>query len=178
MRSFPARSWPFLYKKEKLIKSTKPSTIMYCLKRTQPCADLISMTSVDAFDHFSTSSSTEGTRKRSASAIDCAWDHYKSELSYDEVELFHEYQGWRNKKRSMRHDSSPITRASRLKSPRHSGISLIMEDRSGRPPRCIRIPTTIFCNPEELSDAVHQTSIEKLPASPAVGQTTNDLAVM
>ena len=151
---------------------------MYCLKRTQPCADLISMTSVDAFDHFSTSSSTEGTRKRSASAIDCAWDHYKSELSYDEVELFHEYQGWRNKKRTMRHDSSPITRASRLKSPRHSGISLAMEDRSGRPPRCIRIPTTIFCNPEELSDAVHQTSIEKLPASPAVGQTTNDLAVM
>jgi len=162
------------------IKSIKPRTIIMfsSMKRTQPCADLISMTSVDAFDQLSTSSSTEGTRKRSASAIVCGWDHYKSEVSDDEVELFHEYQGWRNKKRSMGRDSSPITGTSRVKLPRHSGISSVMEDGSGRPPLCIRIPTTIFCDPENLTDAVHLTSIETLPASPALGQISNDLAMM
>jgi len=114
------------------------------------------MTSTEAYVHCGSISSIEGTKKRSAVLLSCGWDHYKSDE--EDVELFNEYQGWRNKKRICRYTtySRSINSSSRVKLPRHTGISSVIEDQedqSGRPPKCIciQIPRIIESEPKHPS---------------------------
>lgn len=132
-------------------------TLLYSsMKRTQPSLDLISMISVDAYDQCGSSSPTteEGTKKRSSALQLCGWDHYKSD---EDVEIFQEYQEWRNKKRSRRHACSQWTTnaSSRANLPRHNGI-----------PRIVN------------SEPKQSTTNQEISPYPAIIEITHDLEMM
>mmetsp|Transcript_17025 Transcript_17025/g.32217 ORF Transcript_17025/g.32217 Transcript_17025/m.32217 type:complete len:158 (+) Transcript_17025:150-623(+) len=149
------------------------------LKRSQPCMDLISMTSSETSDtHRDSACSTsddENLKKRSASLFP-GWDHYKSD---DDGQILLEYQEWRNKKRSRRADTCyPSMAATRMKVARHNnGVSsMILEDGTVDSLANPRIPSTIYCTSKcfhRIHDDYHNGS-----AIPGANQITHDLAMI
>lgn len=150
------------------------------LKRSQPCLDLISMTSTETSDsqRDSTLSAMEDEKlmKKRPVSIFPGWDHYKSD---DDGQILLEYQGWRNKKRFRGAESCHRSMAAtRMKLARHNnGVSsMILEDEAETSLKNTNIPSTIYCNSKSFNRR-HET-YDGGSAVPAINQITHDLAMI
>lgn len=144
---------------------TMPMPLHSTLKRSQTCLDLISMNHTDSneyrgFEPFP----IEALKKRSA-AYSFGWDHYRSD---EDFKASYEHQGWRNQKRSRKQDYSPqMISTTRVKLPRHRGISSVREDEP-RPrqmactpkPSCGEYQSIYGTSPNDIEEDISDVSEE------------------
>ena len=157
----------------KNLQTTMTMALHSSLKRSETCLDLITIHCQDQ-NEIRDHSHGESLRKRSA-AHSFGWDHYKSD---DDANRCYDHQSWRNK-RSRKQDYlvPQLIGTSRVKIPRHNGISSVLEDGPRPKKNTVRnIPGTVCCT------RIYGTSPsgveENIPDLAALHQIIEDFATM